>query len=104
LANAHRLNGEDATALATVEEAIRVATERHSRIPECLAYIVRADLLLRSPTGNREAEGRQDLERARALMQETGAKLFENFINEIDAEPGRARQMPARASREDRMA
>jgi len=38
-----------------------------------------ADLLLRAPAGDREAEGRQELERARALMRETGAKLLENF-------------------------
>jgi len=61
-----------------------------------------ADLLLRAPAGDREAEGRQELERARALMRETGAKLLENFIREIDAEPGHARQMPTRANREDR--
>lgn len=84
LANAYRLNGDDANALATVDEAIKVATERHARIPECLARIVRADLLLRSSTSHQKAEGRQELESARALMQKTGAKLFENFITDIE--------------------
>src|SRR5437588_3844773 len=69
LANAYRLNGDTATALTTVDEAIKVATERHARVPECLARIVRANLLLRSPTGDQEAEGRQELEHARALMR-----------------------------------
>src|SRR5207247_5989789 len=60
LANAYRLNGDTATALTTVGEAIRVATERHARVPECLARIVRADLLLRSATSVQKAEGRQE--------------------------------------------
>ena len=87
LANAYRLNGDNATALATVDEAIKVATERHARIPECLARMVRADLLLRSPTSdqkNRRTAGASN--RARALMQETGAILFENFINDTSVQ------------------
>jgi class 3 adenylate cyclase len=98
LANAYRLNGDDATALTTVDEAIKVATERHARIPECLARIVRANLLLRSPTGDQKAEGRQELERARALMRETGAKLFENFTNDTDVEHSPTGQISTRAS------
>ena len=61
LANAYRLNGDDEIALAAVDEAINVATERHARVPECLARIVRADLLLRSASGDQKAEGRQEL-------------------------------------------
>ena len=84
LANAYRLNGDTATALTTVDEAIKVATERHARVPECLARIVRADLLLRSATSDQKAEGRQELERARALMRETGAMLLQNFIDDVE--------------------
>ena len=102
LANAYRLNGDDATAFTTVDEAIKVATERHARIPECLARIVRADLLLRSPTCDQKAEGRQELERARVLMRETGAKLFQNFITDI--EHGHTGQISTRASRGDEIA
>jgi adenylate cyclase len=98
LANAHRLNGDTATALTTVDEAIKVATERHARVPECLARIVRADLLLRSATSDQKAEGRQELERARALMRETGAMLFENFINAVNVDHGNARQISTKAS------
>jgi adenylate cyclase len=82
LANAYRLNGDPATALATVDEAIKVATERHARVPECLARIVRADLLLQSANDDDNAEGTEELELARALMRETGATLFEAFIND----------------------
>ena len=98
LANAYRLNGDDSTAFTTVDEAIKVATERHARVPECLARIVRANLLLRSPTSDQIAEGRQELERARALMRETGAVLFENFINETDVEHGHTGQISTKVS------
>jgi adenylate cyclase len=98
LANAYRLNGDDAIALATVDEAIKVATERHARIPECLARIVRANLLLRPATSDQKAEGEQELERARALMRETGAVLFEKFINNTNVERGHTGQISTRAS------
>jgi class 3 adenylate cyclase len=97
LANAYRLNHDYATAFTTVDEAIKVATERHARIPECLARMVRADLLLRSPS-DQKAEGTQELERARALMRETGAVLFENFTNTTDLEHGRSGQISTKAS------
>jgi class 3 adenylate cyclase/tetratricopeptide (TPR) repeat protein len=80
LANAYRLNGDTATALTTVDEAIKVATERHARVPECLARIVRADLLLRSTSNDAKAEGAKEVESAKALMQETGAMLLESFF------------------------
>jgi hypothetical protein len=98
LANAFRLNGDDATALTTVDEAIKVATERHARVPECLARIVRADLLLRSITSDQKAEGRLELERARALMRETGTVLFENFIDTTDVDHSNTRQISTKAS------
>jgi class 3 adenylate cyclase/tetratricopeptide (TPR) repeat protein len=96
LANAYRLNGESATALATAEEAIKIATERHARVPECIARIVRAGLLLQSATSDQKAEGSQELERARALMRETGATLFETFITSVEQDS--ARQISTRAS------
>jgi class 3 adenylate cyclase/tetratricopeptide (TPR) repeat protein len=98
LANAYRLNGDSATALTTVDEAIKVATERHARVPECLARIVRANLLLRSTTSDQKAEGRLELERARALMRETGAMLFENFINATNVDHSNTRQISTKAS------
>jgi class 3 adenylate cyclase/tetratricopeptide (TPR) repeat protein len=104
LANAYRLNGDNAIALATVDEAIKVATERHARIPECLARIVRTNLLLRSATSDQKAEGGQELERARALMRETGAMLFENFINATDVDHSNTCQISTTANREDRLA
>jgi class 3 adenylate cyclase/tetratricopeptide (TPR) repeat protein len=98
LANAYRLNGDHATALATVDEAIRVATERHVRVPECLARIVRAKLLLRSATRNERAEGAQELDRAKALTLATGARLFEAFLNDTGIQQGGALQSSSRVS------
>jgi tetratricopeptide (TPR) repeat protein len=94
LANAHRLNGDHAAALSIVEQAIKIAVERHARVPECVARIVRADLLLRSATGDQK-EGRQELEFATTLMRETGAMLFETFIKVINvAQNNASRTVP----------
>jgi class 3 adenylate cyclase/tetratricopeptide (TPR) repeat protein/ABC-type dipeptide/oligopeptide/nickel transport system ATPase component len=80
LANAYRMNGDDERASSTVHEAIRVATERHARIPECLARIIRGQILGRAAGNDEKAEGARELERATALMRETGAVLFEPFV------------------------
>jgi class 3 adenylate cyclase/tetratricopeptide (TPR) repeat protein len=98
LANAYRLNGDSAVALSTVDQAIKVATERHARVPECLARIIRADLLLRSTTSDQKAEGRQELERATALMRETGAILFEAFVKDTSVAHDNACQVSTKAS------
>jgi tetratricopeptide (TPR) repeat protein len=98
LANAYRLRGESALALSTVDEAIKVATERHARVPECLARIIRADLLMRSASSDQKSEGKQELERATVLMQETGAMLFERFINITKVADDNAYQMSTKVS------
>ena len=97
LANAYRLNGDSAAALSTVDQAIKVATERHARVAECLARAVRAKLLLRSATDDETMDGAQELDRAKALMQETGAVLFKAFIN-ADLGHSIARQISNKAS------
>jgi adenylate cyclase len=96
LANAYRLNGEIEKAFSTVTQAIAIATERHARIPECLARMVHADLLMRSATSDQQAAGKQELERAHDLMRETGAVIFESFINAASGEPGNASQISNR--------
>ena len=63
-----------------------------------LARIVRADLLLRSDNNDQKAEASQELESARALMQETGAMLFEAFINSTNADRGDTYQISTKAS------
>jgi hypothetical protein len=97
LANAHRLNGDDASALNTVDEAIRIATERHARVPECLARFVRATLLLGSVTNEQTVEGKEELELAKALMRETGAVIFKTFVNAPDAEDRGTPQISTKA-------
>jgi class 3 adenylate cyclase/tetratricopeptide (TPR) repeat protein len=81
LANAYRQNGDQMMAFEIVNEAIRVATERHARVPECLARIVRGKLMLQSTNDDERDEGAKELERTKVLMRETGAALFEPFIN-----------------------
>ncbi len=86
LANAHRLNGETAIAFSTVREAIAIATARHARVPECFARIVHADLLIRSETEDQKLAGQHELDRARALMRETGALIFEPLLESANFE------------------
>jgi adenylate cyclase len=80
LANAYSLNGDVVNAFRTVNEAIKVASDRHARIPECFARIVHADLLMRSED-DQNAAG-TELARARALMEETGAAILKPFIDQ----------------------
>lgn len=96
LANAYRLNGDSAAALATVNEAIEVAAARHARVPECLARIVRAKILAHSTLEDQKAEGVRELGDARALMQQTGAFLFEALIKGADEISG-SRQLSTNA-------
>ena len=95
LANAYRLNGDTQNAFLTVEEAIRVATERNARVPECLARIVHSKLLMRSGNNDQKIAGVQELERGQALMRETGAMIFEACIDPSKGELEDARTSKA---------
>jgi len=97
LANAYRLNGDIEKAFSTVTQAIEIATERHARVPECLARLVYADLLMRSATSDQQAAGKRELERARELMRETGAVIFETFLRASNDGLGNASQISTRA-------
>jgi tetratricopeptide (TPR) repeat protein len=85
LADAYRLNGEAATALETVDEAIEVAIARHARVPECLARIVRAEVLLGAKTPDKKAAW-EELARAKELMQETSAFIYGPIIGALAVE------------------
>jgi class 3 adenylate cyclase/tetratricopeptide (TPR) repeat protein len=80
LAAAYRLIGESAIALKAVDEAIEVAVARHTRAPECLARIVRAELLLDSKPSD-QSVALEELARAKALMHETGALIYGPIIS-----------------------
>ena len=84
LADAHRRNGDAEIALATVNEAIAVATARHTRVPECFARIVRARLLLDAKSSDQETEARSELHLAEALVLQTGASIYLASIHEAD--------------------
>ena len=97
LANAYRLNGETAIAFDTVREAIMIATARHARAPECLARIVHADILLRSGTKEQNHAAEQELERARALMRETGALILAPLLESATFEIASSRRASKQA-------
>ena len=82
LANAYRLKGDLAKARRTAVEAIEVACARASRIPECLARIVHAEVLLQA--GEAEQAG-QELPKIQALMAATGVKLYEPLVRDLAA-------------------
>ena len=82
LADAYRLNGDTASALETVDEAIEVAMVHHARVPECLARTVRAAILLESKTADQKA-AREELVRATELMRETGALIYRPIIDAL---------------------
>jgi class 3 adenylate cyclase/tetratricopeptide (TPR) repeat protein len=81
LSNAYRLKGDIANALRAGTEAIEVAARRCSRVPECLARIVRADALWASTKDAIQVKA--ELMQAQALMEETGAIIFKPLIEEI---------------------
>jgi class 3 adenylate cyclase len=80
LANAYRLKGDLESAGRTAAEATAVATARAARVPECLARIVQAEVLLR--TGAAE-QARLELPKIRALMQETGALFYQPMVQDL---------------------
>jgi tetratricopeptide (TPR) repeat protein len=80
LANAYRMKGDFASAISTATEAISVATARHTRIAECLARIVLAKALCASAGASQGADADQELNRAEALVQETGVVIFAPLI------------------------
>jgi tetratricopeptide (TPR) repeat protein len=80
LANAYRLKGDLDSAGRTAAEAIAVASARAARIPECLARIVQAEVLLQ--TGAAERAG-LELAKIRALMEETGALVYQPLVQDL---------------------
>jgi class 3 adenylate cyclase/tetratricopeptide (TPR) repeat protein len=96
LAGSYGRKGEWEAARTTAAEAIEVATARSARVPECLARIVHAETLWAAgdPTAA-EAE----LDRARRLMEETGAELFRPLLDAARARPAGAADSPGKAMR-----
>jgi adenylate cyclase len=92
LANAYSVNGDVVNAFRAADEAIKVAIDRHARIPECLARIVRADLLMRSTEDHQDA-AEKDLALARALIEETGAAILKPLIEQPRVREVRANRL-----------
>jgi adenylate cyclase len=93
LANAYRLNRDFGIALTTANEAIKISTARHTRIAECLARIVRAQILFVSG----ETQGvEQELGQARLLIEETGAAIYQPLVRDLEnsmGNPGSTRRV-----------
>ena len=82
LANACRLSGDIDRAGRFAAEAIDVACARAARVPECLARVVHAEVLLQAGDTDGAA---LELPKIQALMEETGAKLYEPLVRDLAA-------------------
>lgn len=82
LANAYRLKGDLEAARRTATEAIDVAVARGARIPECLARIVLAEVSLKAGDADRAG---LELPKALALIEETGAMLYQPLARDLAA-------------------
>jgi hypothetical protein len=81
LANAYRLNGEFGIALSTANDAINISTARHTRIAECFARIVRAQILFVS----KEMEGvEEELRQIKILIEVTGAAIYQPLVRDLE--------------------
>jgi class 3 adenylate cyclase/tetratricopeptide (TPR) repeat protein len=80
LADAYRLKGDLRQAERTAVEAIEVATARAARVPQCLARLVHAEVLLQSGSSDR---AEHELRNVRALIDETGARIYENRARDL---------------------
>jgi predicted ATPase/class 3 adenylate cyclase len=95
LANAYLLKGDRTNALNFADEAIAVASSRHTRIPACLAHIVRAEIV--GAGSERQIKAESDLKRARELIEETGAAIYQPLLDRViqgiqSGEPTRSSQ------------
>ena len=80
LAHAHLRKGDLEAARRTAVEAIGVAIARASRIPECLARMVLAEVLLM--TGEAHRAG-LELPKVRSLMKETDAVIYRPLMEDL---------------------
>ena len=83
LANACRLNGDLKGALEYADEALALAAVRRTRATECLAHIVRAEILSASRQAEQKAAARESVARAEALMRENGLLIYQNAIQRL---------------------
>jgi hypothetical protein len=67
-------------------EAIGVAQRKADRLAECHASLVAADVYLRRSGSQHAGEARVLLNRAKALIDETGAKAYEPMMLRVRAE------------------
>ncbi len=80
LAGVHRARGDLKVALAAAEAGLAAATQRRTRLAECIAHIARSRIMLRAFTPATHAAINTALGQALALVEETGARSNEPFV------------------------
>jgi adenylate cyclase len=83
LADAYRLKRDLTAALRTADQAIQASTLRHTRIAECAARLVRAQIMRAS--GGSEDAIKDELERVAALIEATGAAVYQPLLDDLGA-------------------
>jgi class 3 adenylate cyclase/tetratricopeptide (TPR) repeat protein len=89
LADVHRARGERTLALRLVDEAIDESSRRGGRAWECFARLVHGRVALRVGGPGLRPAALASLERALALVEETGARCYEPFVRTELAEAAR---------------
>jgi adenylate cyclase len=100
LAEAHLGAGKPATARRLAEEAVAAARRRRTPVYECQAQLARAAALLEPGGASAGRAVGQALARARALIEETGARSYAPFVHEQRAALARLRGDWTRCRRE----
>jgi class 3 adenylate cyclase/tetratricopeptide (TPR) repeat protein len=80
LADAYRLNGDLNRAARTAAEAIEIASARAARVPECLARIVQAKVMLHLGASE---QARLELPKIQVLLNQTGAALYQPLMLDL---------------------
>ncbi|MHB8268390.1 ATP-binding protein [Bradyrhizobium sp.] len=78
--------GDDERAGEVAAEAIAVARRKADRLSECLANVVAAEVCLTRRGSQHATEARALLDRARSLIDETGAKAYEPMMLRVRAQ------------------
>ncbi|HYM31663.1 MAG TPA: adenylate/guanylate cyclase domain-containing protein [Candidatus Cybelea sp.] len=83
LAEMQRLGGDLTGAMATAEEALRVAELRHARLPECQTRLCLAAIMAATDGPPAAAAMAHQLDVAQSLVTTTGAVVFQPRIDAI---------------------
>ncbi len=83
LANAYRLKGDFSAGLRSATEAIDISGLRHTRVSECLARIVRAQITLAMEADKDIEAVKGELSRIETLLRDTSAVIYESLFRDL---------------------